>query len=92
MNKWQLRCGSCGQFIDKPFDQYSHYGDSWDETPPDPILLCKKCTKEIYETYLEWGTMPYHWCNADFEEKLAKELGFELDSYHNWVRINEDTQ
>lgn len=74
---WHPRCARCGKFVSYDADYYIPYGDGWSSEPPDPLYLCPKCVDEEIAYYRERKTMPSHYRTANWEEQLAKELGFE---------------
>lgn len=56
-------CGHCGRFT-VPVDSYAPWGGYADLEPPDPVLLCARCTDEEYRASLRnvllRGLVPLH--------------------------------
>jgi len=82
-----IRCDHCGKFISKPADWYVNFGSYGDTKPPDEIFLCEKCLKEEIDYYRKVRRMPHHYIHANYEEDLAKELGFVIDENSPWDEV-----
>lgn len=72
------RCVDCGRFC-MPYDEYTDFGRPGDTEPPDPVLLCEKCSEELEER-LVWETMRpkrfyVGWRPAKAHVRAAKRLG-----------------
>jgi hypothetical protein len=70
-----MRCNICGKFA-KIVDSYTPFGYSEDSEPPDNVYMCQKCVDEDIVFWKKIGCMPSHWYKAQYEEQLAKELGY----------------
>lgn len=76
MRDWPLRCGVCGKFIRRPYDQYTPFGAACDLEPPDPVFLCRKCARAEEREAVKTGRFPTHWLPAAWEARAAKKLGY----------------
>jgi len=71
----RLRCSKCGRFISDQADSYIPFGNYWDDEP-EIKLMCQKCVDEEIERIRRTGKIFSHYSPANFEWKLAKELGY----------------
>lgn len=46
MNLGHGKCDVCGKYS-QIVDEYTHFGQYGDTEPPEPIGLCRKCSREI---------------------------------------------
>ena len=72
------KCGRCTRFMSyRDHDQYTDFGNSYDIEPPDPILLCSYCSKELEEDLVMKGNIPYTpWRPARYHKRAADRLGW----------------
>jgi hypothetical protein len=52
LDRWHgLRCGHCGRFTEG-VDEYTPWGGSGDLEPPDPVILCTRCSAQDFKKYV----------------------------------------
>ena len=72
------RCGMCNRFMSyENCDEYTNFGNSSDTEPPDPILICAKCSKEEEDKLVTSGRIGWTpWRPARFHQRAAERLGW----------------
>ena len=77
INRGINKCGHCGLFLSwGDCDQYTNFGSSNDLEPPDPILICKHCSKYEEDRMVKNGSIWTPWIPGDFHHRAAKRLGW----------------
>jgi hypothetical protein len=72
-----LRCDFCGKFVSyKNFDEYTDFGECTDPEPPDPIVLCPKCSKKKEDAMVAIAHVCGVWIYGKCHRRAAKRLGF----------------
>ncbi len=82
-------CNLCGD-VSVIVDCYIPYGRPEDMEPPDEVWMCKKCAEKEIENIKLTGILPEHWIFADFEMKLAREMGWDRRN-NKWVKMEDTT-
>ena len=76
-----IKCGHCGLFC-KPVDEYTNFGNSEMMEPPDPILICAKCSQELEDDLvkkIKKPACPYiPWRYSEAHKRAVKRLGMVL--------------
>lgn len=57
-------------------DEFTHYGSSQDLEPPDPILICARCSKFMEDEMVKKGYIWTPWRHGRCHENAAKRLGW----------------
>ena len=73
------KCGHCGMFLSyEDHDEYTNFGSMLDSEPPEPILLCKKCSKKEEDIMVNRGSVWTPWIPGRCHRNAAKRLGWKF--------------
>jgi DNA-directed RNA polymerase subunit RPC12/RpoP len=71
------RCSHCGKFFSyADFDEFTNFGSSNDVDPPEPELLCAKCSKKLEDEMVGRRSVWTPWRPGRCHENAARRLGW----------------